>query len=161
MVFKIKDKFQLVGTKIKEFELPNSRGETLNIRNLENKKNVIIVLFRSIHWPYCRWHAAKLRKDLEKFEELDGYLYTILADRESNAKKMEEKYARRYPVFYDKTKDVVNLLNQEVIALKLGRMPALLIVDKKGIIQYAYYSDSMQDIPENETILEVLRKINN
>ncbi len=45
----MKDKFNLVGTKIEEFELPNSRGETINIRDLENKKNVILVLFRDIN----------------------------------------------------------------------------------------------------------------
>lgn len=74
---------------------------------------------------------------------------------------MEELYTQTYPVFYDKSKKVVKMLKQEVIAKKLGRMPALLVVDKKGIIQYAYFSDSMKDIPENEVILEVLRKINN
>jgi peroxiredoxin len=45
----MKDKFNLVGTKVEEFELPNSRGETMNIRDLENKKNVILVLFRDIN----------------------------------------------------------------------------------------------------------------
>ena len=53
------------------------------------------------------------------------------------------------------------MLKQEVIAKKLGRMPALLVVDKKGIIKYAHYGDDMQDIPENEEILGVLKKINN
>ncbi|MFX1338183.1 MAG: hypothetical protein ACFFDK_06220 [Promethearchaeota archaeon] len=48
MVNHIKDKFQLVGSKIQEFELPNSRGEVVNIREFENKKNVIVVLFRGI-----------------------------------------------------------------------------------------------------------------
>ncbi|MFX0000655.1 MAG: hypothetical protein ACFE9Q_09855 [Candidatus Hodarchaeota archaeon] len=45
----MKDKFNLVGTKISEFSLPNSRGETVNIRDLENAKNVIIILFRNIN----------------------------------------------------------------------------------------------------------------
>ena len=45
----MKDKFNLVGTRINEFSLPNSRGETINIRDFENKKNVIIVLFRDIN----------------------------------------------------------------------------------------------------------------
>ncbi|MHA1148481.1 MAG: hypothetical protein ACTSR8_09560 [Promethearchaeota archaeon] len=48
-MIKIKDKFDLVGTKIKEFNLPNSRGERMGIRDLEGKYNVIIVLFRDIH----------------------------------------------------------------------------------------------------------------
>jgi len=156
----IKDKFQLVGTKIAEFELPNSRGETTNIREFENKKNVIIILFRDINWPYCRWHAAQLRRDLEKFDELDGFIYPILADNKKNAQKMEQKYARKYAIFYDSSKKVPNLLNQQVKILKLGRMPGLLIIDKQGIVQYAYYSDNMHDIPSNEELLNELRKIN-
>jgi peroxiredoxin len=52
------------------------------------------------------------------------------------------------------------MLKQEKKLIKLGRMPGLLIIDKKGIIQYAYYGKNMHDIPENEEILQVLEKIN-
>ena len=90
---------------------------------------------------------------------MDTYLYPILADSEKNAKKLEQKYARKYPIFYDPSKKVPNMLNQEVKLLKLGRMPGLLIIDKEGIIQYAYYGDSMSDIPKNETLFDVLKKI--
>ena len=91
---------------------------------------------------------------------MDGYLYPILVDNENNAKKMEQKYARKYPVFYDESKKVAEMLKQEVRLIKLGRMPGLLVIDKQGIIQYAYYGKNMHDIPENEEILEVLKKIN-
>lgn len=39
-------------------------------------------------------------------------------------------------------------------------MPGLLIVDKNGVIQWAYYGDSMKDIPHNEELFEVLEKLN-
>lgn len=55
---------------------------------------------------------------------------------------------------------VANLYNQEVNLFKLGRMPALLAVDKEGIIRYEHYGDSMQDIPENSTILDILTGLN-
>ncbi|MFW9952170.1 MAG: hypothetical protein ACFFKA_18770 [Candidatus Thorarchaeota archaeon] len=45
----MKDKFQLVGTKIQEFSLPNSRGEYVSIRDLEGKKKVVVILFRNIN----------------------------------------------------------------------------------------------------------------
>ena len=51
------------------------------------------------------------------------------------------------------------MLKQEVKALKLGRMPALLIIDKQGIIKYAYYSDTRMDIPTNEELFEVLKNL--
>ena len=73
---------------------------------------------------------------------------------------MEKKYARKYPIFYDPSKKVVKMLNQEVKLLKFGRMPGMLIVDKQGIISYAYYGDSMSDIPENEILFEVLKNLN-
>jgi hypothetical protein len=42
----MKDKFNLVGTKIKQFALSNSRGETNSIQNFLGL-SVVIVLFRS------------------------------------------------------------------------------------------------------------------
>jgi peroxiredoxin len=42
----MKDKFNLVGTKIMDFKLPNSRGETKSIRDFTGQ-NVVIILFRS------------------------------------------------------------------------------------------------------------------
>jgi peroxiredoxin Q/BCP len=55
---------------------------------------------------------------------------------------------------------VANLYGQEVKLLKLGRIPALLLINKKGHVCYQHYSDSMSDIPENSLILGLLDKIN-
>ena len=89
-------------------------------------------------------------------------LYPITADKPENAKQMEEKYAKgRYAVFYDESRKVADMLHQEVIRLKFGRMPALLIVDKQGIIRYAHYGDSMKDIPKNVELFEVIKAFKN
>ena len=67
----------------------------------------------------------------------------------------------RIPIFFDKKKDIVKPLHQEVIISKLGRMPAIIVVDKEGIVRYAYFGESMSDIPPNEEILEVLKGLEN
>lgn len=157
----MKDKFNLVGTKINEFSLPNSRNEIRNISEFEGNKNVVIVLLRSKSWPYAKAHSKKLRKDHEKFKELNAVLYAILPDNLENAQKFESEYAQEYPIYYDNKKKVNKMLKQEVKPLKLGRMPALLIIDKHAIIRYAYYSDSMDDIPQNEEIFKILENLNN
>lgn len=91
---------------------------------------------------------------------MNAELYAITTDKLENAQKLETKYARsKFPIYYDEKKEVVKLLNQEWKLLKLGRMPGLLILDRDGIIQWAYYSDSMSDIPKNEDIFEILEKI--
>jgi peroxiredoxin Q/BCP len=93
---------------------------------------------------------------------LDAVLYPITADKPENAKQMEEKYAKgRYAVYYDQSKKVADMLHQEVIMHKFGRMPALLVIDKKGIIRYAHYGDSMKDIPKNTEIFEAIKGFQN
>ncbi len=98
--------------------------------------------------------------DYEKFQELNAELYPITVDKLENAQKLENKYGRgKYPVYYDQTEKVAKLLHQEWKLLKLGRMPALLVIDKEGIIQFAYYSSSMKDIPKNDTVLKILAEL--
>lgn len=55
---------------------------------------------------------------------------------------------------------MADLYKQQVKLIKLGRMPALLVVDKEGIIRYEHYGDSMKDIPENSIILGILDGLN-
>ena len=54
---------------------------------------------------------------------------------------------------------VANLYGQEVNLFKLGRVPALMVIDKKGQVRFQQYSNSMSDIPENDLILGLLDKI--
>lgn len=103
---------------------------------------------------------GRLSRDIKEFEQLDSVLYGILVDKKENAMKLEQKYGLgKFPVYYDSNKKMANMLNQEVKIAKAGRLPGLLIVDKEGIIQYAYYGDSMSDIPKNSDVFEVLKKL--
>jgi len=54
---------------------------------------------------------------------------------------------------------VANLYGQEVNLFKLGRVPALMVIDKKGQVRFQQYSNSMSDIPENGLILGLLDKM--
>ena len=156
----MQDKFDMLGKKIPEFSLPNSRDETININQFFGKNNIVVILLRGIMWPYCRAHVRRLAKDYEKFEQLNAVLYPITPDRVKNAKKLETKYAlNKFPIYYDPKKKVLKILKQEVNWIKLGRMPGLVIVDKEGIIRYAYYGNSMHDIPDNQVLFDELKKL--
>ncbi len=55
---------------------------------------------------------------------------------------------------------VANRYGQEVKLLKMGRMPAMMVIDKMGEIIYVHYADSMKDIPANSEVLAVLDERN-
>lgn len=156
----MKDIYDWVGKPIPEFTLQNTRGDRVNIRDFQGKKNVIIVLIRGYFCPFCRAHLIRIANDLNKFKELDTEVYVITADRFENARRLELVYLKgKFPIYFDMDHEVVNLLKQDVKILHLGRLPAVLIVDKEGIVQYAYYGSSMVDIPSNRALIRTLNKI--
>ncbi len=55
---------------------------------------------------------------------------------------------------------VSNLYGQEWNIFKLGRVPALMLVDKTGTIRYQHYGESMRDIPENALLFNLIDQIN-
>ena len=59
----------------------------------------------------------------------------------------------------DEKRTVSKLYKQEVNLFKLGRMPLNTIVDRKGLIRFISYGNSMADIPDNDTLLEVIDQI--
>lgn len=54
---------------------------------------------------------------------------------------------------------VADRFNQEVKLLKLGRLPAIYVLDSEGRVRYSHFGDSMSDIPENAKVLAVLDAI--
>lgn len=65
-----------------------------------------------------------------------------------------------YPGLSDPNKQVSKLYKQEINLFKLGRMPLSAVVDRKGFIRFIHYGFSMSDIPENETLLQVIDELN-
>lgn len=54
---------------------------------------------------------------------------------------------------------VADQFHQEVNLFKLGRMPAIFVLDAAGVIRYQHHGDSMSDIPANAAILQVLDEL--
>jgi peroxiredoxin Q/BCP len=54
---------------------------------------------------------------------------------------------------------VLKRYGQEVNLFKLGRMPAMLVVDRQGMARFVHYGHSMQDIPDNEQVLSLIKKV--
>jgi peroxiredoxin len=101
-----------------------------------------------------------LREEYGKFVERDAGILVIGPEGPRRFKQVWE--AERYPFvgFADYRHTVADRYGQEVNLLKLGRMPALLVVDKRGVIRFAHFGDSMADIPKNEVVLALLDQLN-
>jgi peroxiredoxin Q/BCP len=101
-----------------------------------------------------------LRKDYDRFVGRDAEILVIGPEGPRRFRQVWE--AEDYPFvgFADYRHTVADLYGQQVKLLKLGRMPALLVVDSQGKIRFAHFGDDMADIPKNDDVLALLDRLN-
>ena len=103
---------------------------------------------------------AQLRQDYQEFVDRQT---EVIAIGPEDDKTLSDYWHNEHIPFVgvaDPKHVIANLFGQKVNLVKLGRMPALLMIDKDGRIRFRHYGDSMSDIPSNEKILSLLDNLN-
>ncbi len=103
---------------------------------------------------------AQLRRNYRKFVEKDAEVIAIGPENAKDFSAFWEAENMPFPGIPDPSHKIADRYGQEVNLLKLGRMPAMLVIDKKGTIRYKHFGESMSDIPEDDEVLAVLDRIN-
>ena len=97
-----------------------------------------------------------MKQDYEAFRSRNT---TIVVVAPHSAEKVAEYWRKgELPMIGvpDEDGKLAELYGQEWRLLKLGRMPALFVIDRKGALAFTHYGASMSDIPKNGEILSVL-----
>ncbi len=101
-----------------------------------------------------------MRQDYHEFEKRNTKVIVVGPE---NAEAFEKYFKNNELPFIgipDPKSSVLKLYGQEVNLFKLGRMPAQVIVDKKGTARFVHYGHSMADIPENSELFGLLDELN-
>ena len=81
-------------------------------------------------------------------------------DDAADVQSFAESQALPFPMLVDPGHEVANAYGQEVNLLKLGRMPALVVLDRAGLVRYEHNGGSMLDTPKNGDVLAALARVN-
>jgi peroxiredoxin len=103
---------------------------------------------------------ARLRQEHQKFVDRDAELIAVGPEDAGTFADYWHKEDMNFIGMPDHEHIIAGLYGQKVNPLKLGRMPALFVIDKLGRIRFAHYGESMSDIPTEEEILSLLDKLN-
>ena len=102
---------------------------------------------------------AQLRQDYEQFVSHNAEILVIGPEDAANFAAYWEKENLPYPGLPDPKHSVLKLYGQQIKLFKFGRMPAQVIVDRQGIARFVHYGHSMQDIPPNSAVFEILDQL--
>lgn len=137
-------------------------GGELDIRQYRGKKGVLVVILRGFVGEVCVYCVAQteaLAQCRERLESLGIEVVVVYPGPRENEESFEKAYALTfgkgappYRVFYDPDLEFVTKLG---IAGELA-YPSTLIVDKQGLVQYAFVGEHRADRPAAKKLLELI-----
>lgn len=102
---------------------------------------------------------AQLRQDYEQFQAADTTILVVGPEDADAFATYWEEHDLPFAGLPDPAHSVLKLYGQEIKLFKFGRMPAMVVVDREGIVRFAHYGHSMRDIPANEDVLTTLHAL--
>ena len=103
---------------------------------------------------------AQLRQDFKRFEIENSDILVVGPENSNAFAKYWDDNDLPFIGLPDPKHNVLKLYGQEIKLFKFGRMPAMVIIDKQGIVRFVHYGHSMSDIPENTEVLATLKMLN-
>jgi peroxiredoxin Q/BCP len=99
---------------------------------------------------------TQLRQDYSLFQERDTIVVAVGPEDRSSFAKYWIENEMPFVGIPDPEHIVADMFGQKVNLIKLGRMPAQMVIDKKGVIRHIHYGNSMKDILSNGEIFKIL-----
>lgn len=143
-----------------EFELADTQGYPVSLATFRGRLNVVLVFNRGLACPFCRRYLTQLRWDAPAFEARRAVILAIAPDRPEQVRLHWEREELPFPGFADPDHRVASLYRQTVDLFGRGRLPSIVLVDRRGQIRYRYDGASAPDLPANELLLAELDRIN-
>ena len=102
---------------------------------------------------------AQLRQDFPAFKATDTEIIVIGPEDQATFQVYWKEHDLPFTGLPDPNHTVLKLYGQKINLFKFGRMPAMVIVDRKGVARFAHYGHEMSDIPRNIDVLNTLRQL--
>lgn len=97
-----------------------------------------------------------MRQEYQRFVQVQTEILVVGPEEAESFRQYWLKEDLPFIGLPDPKHTVLQLYGQEVNLLKLGRLPAQMLIDTSGILRYVHYGHSMADIPANDEILHLI-----
>jgi len=99
---------------------------------------------------------AQLRQEYDEFVKRGAQIVVVGPEEAEAFARYFQENDLPFVGLPDPQHGVLKQFGQEVNLFKLGRMPAQVVVDRQGTARFVHYGHSMEDIPANAELFEVL-----
>ena len=171
-----------VGDQAPEFTLPNALGRPVSLAELLAHGPVVVTFYRGEWCPYCNLQIRALQAALPSLRELGASLVAISPQAADHSLSLTEKHALAFPVLSDLDQEVIRAYRvQFTLAGDLEDLqvnvwhndpadhnadhsrslpvPATFVIDRDGIVRYAFVPADWRTRAEPADIVAALREL--
>lgn len=161
-----------MATHVRDFTLPNvSVGpDPFSLAGLSDDVSFVVLFFQRDHYcTNCRKQVQALAARIDEFRERDAEVVSIVPEPVDRVESWQETYDLPYPLLADPQAEAGDAYDQPVrfgilgkVSDFFGRMPAVVIVDRRGAdpeIAYVHKGSSTFDRPEIDDLLAELEAL--
>lgn len=157
----------LVGKKLPITRFRTATGEEIDLAKFEGEQNVILVILRGFMGRICVYCTAQTRayrkaELLDQIRNQDGQVVVVYPGPKGALRSFLRAYRAEFdgadppfPLVYDEDVELTTALGIVGDRAK----PSTLILDKSGVIRYAYVAERKQDRLGAEWLVEELQRV--
>ena len=148
-----------VGDKAPLFELPIAMDKTWKLADNIGKQNIVLLFFPLAFSPTCHEEMCSFRDGFREFKSLDALVAAISIDSPFVLGKWREELGLPFALLSDFNKTVApayGAFYEKLGPLKGVAKRSAFVIDKKGIIRYAWVSEDAGVVPDIVEIKNVL-----
>jgi peroxiredoxin len=148
-----------VGDKAPLFELPLDMEVTWKLADKIGTQNIVLLFFPFAYSSVCHDEMCAFRDGFREFKNLDALVVAISVDSPFVLNKWKEELQLPFSLLSDFNKTVAPLygaFHETIGPLKGAAKRSAFVIDKQGIIRYAWVSDDPKNLPDVTAIKKVL-----
>jgi glutaredoxin-dependent peroxiredoxin len=151
-----------VGYKAPDFSLPDTDSKMRRLSEFLGKK-VVLAFFVTAFTSTCTMEACTFRDSMSKLIDLEAQVIGISINDAQSNREFAEDNRLPFPVLSDNNHEVTRAYGLEQLETTEQGYPVLkrsiFIIDKQGLVRYAWVAEHSFDEPNYDEIQKKLEKI--
>ena len=146
-----------VGTAAPDFTLPSTAGTDVTLSNLKGK-NVLLAFFPLAFTGTCTKEISAFTNDFDEFRNVNAVVLPISVDSIPTLNEFKAKEKFSIDLLSDFKRDVSRKYGT-LIEEKFFSNRAYILIDKQGVVRWAFAEQTPSTRRENEEIFQQLRAL--
>ncbi|BBD72952.1 peroxiredoxin [Sulfodiicoccus acidiphilus] len=152
-----------VGDKAPDVQLVTTDFKTIKLSDFRGKV-IVLAFYPGAFTSVCTKEMCTFRDNMAKFNEVDAVVIGVSTDTPPSNKKFKEENKLNYVVASDTTREAISkfgIVNENFLNLPGWTVAkrSVFVIDKDGVIRYAWVSDNPGVEPNYTEVEKVVKSL--